>query len=34
MDEPPNELAKQREAAGLTREQFDVMKIGETRKLQ
>jgi N-acyl-phosphatidylethanolamine-hydrolysing phospholipase D len=33
MDEPPLELAKQRAAAGLAQEQFDVMKIGETRTL-
>ena len=34
MDEPPMELAKQRAAAGLSRDQFDVMKIGETRSLR
>ena len=33
MDEPPAELARRREAAGLAIEQFDVMKIGETRSI-
>jgi len=33
-DEPPALLARQREAAGLTAEQFDVVKIGETRMLR
>ena len=33
MDEPPQELAKQRAAAGLSKDQFDVMAIGETRRL-
>jgi L-ascorbate metabolism protein UlaG (beta-lactamase superfamily) len=31
MDEPPAELARRRADAGLAREQFDVMKVGETR---
>jgi L-ascorbate metabolism protein UlaG (beta-lactamase superfamily) len=34
LDEPPVLLAKQREARGLAREQFDVMKIGEIRSLR
>jgi L-ascorbate metabolism protein UlaG (beta-lactamase superfamily) len=34
LDEPPALLAKQREARGLTREQFDVMTIGEIRSLR
>ena len=34
LDEPPALLAKQREARGLAREQFDVMKIGEVRRLR
>jgi N-acyl-phosphatidylethanolamine-hydrolysing phospholipase D len=33
LDEPPRELAKQRAAAGLSPEQFDVMRIGETRRI-
>jgi N-acyl-phosphatidylethanolamine-hydrolysing phospholipase D len=33
LDEPPRELAKQRAAAGLSPEEFDVMKIGETRRI-
>ncbi len=33
LDEPPAVLAAQRAAAGLRREQFDVMKIGETRRI-
>ena len=33
MDEPPAELARRREAAGLAPEQFDVMKVGETRSI-
>ncbi len=33
MDEPPAELARRRNAAGLATEQFDVMKIGETRSI-
>ncbi len=33
MDEPPKELAKQRAAAGMAVEAFDVMKIGETRAI-
>lgn len=31
LDEPPRELARWRAAAGLRAEQFDVMKVGETR---
>lgn len=34
LDEPPALLAKQREARGLAREQFDVMAIGEIRSLR
>jgi L-ascorbate metabolism protein UlaG (beta-lactamase superfamily) len=34
LDEPPAVLARQREARGLAREQFDVMKIGEVRRLR
>jgi L-ascorbate metabolism protein UlaG (beta-lactamase superfamily) len=33
LDEPPAVLAAQRAAAGLAQDDFDVMKIGETRKL-
>ena len=33
MDEPPEWLARERAAAGLTEVQFDVMKIGETRPI-
>jgi L-ascorbate metabolism protein UlaG (beta-lactamase superfamily) len=33
MDEPPRELERLRAAAGLAREEFDVMKIGETRAI-
>jgi L-ascorbate metabolism protein UlaG (beta-lactamase superfamily) len=33
-DEPPQALAKERERAGLAREDFDVLAIGETRKLK
>jgi L-ascorbate metabolism protein UlaG (beta-lactamase superfamily) len=32
-DEPPELLAREREARGLTRDDFDVMAIGETRRL-
>ncbi|HUL96310.1 MAG TPA: MBL fold metallo-hydrolase [Usitatibacter sp.] len=34
LDEPPAELARQRAAAGLAPEDFDVMKVGETRRIQ
>ena len=34
LDEPPAQLARQRVAHGLAVEQFDVMKIGETRTLR
>ncbi len=34
MDEPPLLLAQQREARGLALQQFDVLKIGETRRLE
>ncbi len=34
LDEPPRILAQQRQARGLLPAQFDVMKIGETRRLQ
>jgi L-ascorbate metabolism protein UlaG (beta-lactamase superfamily) len=33
LDEPPRELARQRESAGLAQDEFDVMKIGETRRI-
>jgi N-acyl-phosphatidylethanolamine-hydrolysing phospholipase D len=33
MDEPPAWLARERDARGLDPGQFDVMKIGETRKM-
>ena len=33
LDEPPSVLAAQRTAAGLRTEEFDVMKIGETRRI-
>jgi N-acyl-phosphatidylethanolamine-hydrolysing phospholipase D len=33
LDEPPAVLASQRAAAGLARDQFDVMKVGETRRI-
>ena len=33
-DEPPETLARERERAGLTRDQFDVLAIGETRSLK
>jgi len=33
LDEPPAVLAAQRSAAGLSQEDFDVMKIGETRRI-
>jgi N-acyl-phosphatidylethanolamine-hydrolysing phospholipase D len=33
LDEPPAVLAAQRIAAGLSQEDFDVMKIGETRRI-
>ena len=34
LDEPPVALARQRDQHALTRDEFDVMKIGETRRLQ
>jgi L-ascorbate metabolism protein UlaG (beta-lactamase superfamily) len=34
LDEPPAWLAREREAAGLTPDQFDVMKVGETRRIE
>jgi hypothetical protein len=34
MDEPPEELARQRAKAGLAPSDFDVMTIGETRALE
>ena len=34
LDEPPRVLARQRDERGLTQDQFDVLKIGETRRLQ
>ena len=33
LDEPPRVLARQREQHGLSEDQFDVLKIGETRRL-
>ena len=33
LDEPPSRLATARAAAGLRREQFDVMAVGETRPI-
>ena len=33
LDEPPRELARQRAAKGLAAEDFDVMKVGETRRI-
>ena len=33
LDEPPKELARQREAEGIAPEEFSVLKIGETRSL-
>ena len=34
MDEPPQLLAQQRREQGLSHMQFDVLKIGETRRLE
>ena len=34
LDEPPALLARERQARGLTPEQFDVLKIGETRRME
>ena len=34
LDEPPKVLARQREERGLAQAEFDVMQIGETRRLQ
>jgi L-ascorbate metabolism protein UlaG (beta-lactamase superfamily) len=34
LDEPPKVLARQREGRGLAQDEFDVMKIGETRRLE
>ena len=34
LDEPPVVLARQRQELGLARDAFDVMKIGETRRLE
>ena len=34
LDEPPAVLARQRLERGLTPIQFDVLKIGETRRLE
>jgi N-acyl-phosphatidylethanolamine-hydrolysing phospholipase D len=33
LDEPPRVLARQREQHGFSEDQFDVLKIGETRRL-
>lgn len=34
MDEPPAELAREREKAGIARAEFDVMVVGETRPIE
>ena len=34
LDEPPAVLARQREERGLSQSDFDVLKIGETRRLE
>ena len=34
LDEPPAVLAAQRAAAGLRQDEFDVMKVGETRRIE
>ena len=34
LDEPPRELLRERSRAGLAPEEFDVMKIGETRPIR
>ena len=34
LDEPPRVLAEQRREAGLAREDFDVLRIGETRPIE
>jgi L-ascorbate metabolism protein UlaG (beta-lactamase superfamily) len=34
LDEPPAVLARQRLERGLAQDEFDVMKIGETRRLE
>jgi L-ascorbate metabolism protein UlaG (beta-lactamase superfamily) len=34
LDEPPRLLTQQREALGLRPDQFDVLAIGETRRLE
>ena len=34
LDEPPRLLAAERDAAGLAVRDFDVMKIGETRRIE
>ncbi len=34
LDEPPQLLARQRREQGLSQEQFDVLRIGETRRLE
>jgi N-acyl-phosphatidylethanolamine-hydrolysing phospholipase D len=31
LDEPPQELARQRAMRGLAQDEFDVMMVGETR---
>ena len=33
LDEPPAWLARERAAAGLAPEDFDVMQVGETRSI-
>jgi N-acyl-phosphatidylethanolamine-hydrolysing phospholipase D len=33
IDEPPRMLARQREERGLSQAEFDVLKIGEMRRL-
>ncbi len=33
LDEPPAWLERERATAGLSRDEFDVMRIGETRRI-
>lgn len=33
LDEPPRELERQRATRGLSRDEFDVMRVGETRRI-
>jgi hypothetical protein len=34
LDEPPQWLARERARLGVVREDFDVMKVGETRRIE